>query len=641
MAEPKQRSGFTQAVAGPVRQVWRPPRAVLALIRRTALALSDLAADCRRLRALGQQPVVTEAGRHDAIEHRAYALWQARGSAPGSDKDDWLAAEWEVDRELHGHFPTLASHLSQAGPAEGVEKSLKDRLEDLVQAANTSAIHTNASFLTFMFVLTYVALAIGSTTDEQLLRVSSLTMPLVGIKLPVVGFFVVAPYLVVLLHLNLLLQLYLLSRPLHALDGALASVPQDPARKLYRLRLFPLPFTHFLIGREPRRLVRFFVWISVVATVMLLPLALVTSAQIRFLPYHDATVSNTQRIAVWLDALFLLFLWPHLLRCDQATLVHRVGVQPEPTQHHPWIVSVYCLVDRAIARTRLRMFVLVFPLFASFVAVAPGEAIETRLAGEWPYSSLTHWFRRNLSLRETVLLAKEPDTETLAAIEGSDTKEQNNAIKKVVGLGLAARNLSNADLNAALLSKADLREADLQGADLSGADLQGADLRNARIGGALFDDASLCLADLKHLVRTPLTRKGFANIQRYLDHMVADPVLRDRVLQRIAPALDRQDDIEWARDVSYAFCGSSLPFGCWDSEGYDSRLATYLGRLGCGNGHIRLGLAKRTLLSAGEESNRSLGLHLAEMLVAPTCNPEGSPLPDDLKRALDAIRETR
>jgi hypothetical protein len=44
--------------------------------------------------------------------------------------------------------------------------------------------------------------------------------------------------------------------------------------RVYRLRLFPLPFSHFLIGREPRRVVRFLVWLFVVATVMLLPLAL-------------------------------------------------------------------------------------------------------------------------------------------------------------------------------------------------------------------------------------------------------------------------------------------------------------------------------------------------------------------------------
>ena len=50
-----------------------------------------------------QQAHVAEAGepqqREDAIRHAAYRAYQRRGGASGSEADDWLEAEAEVDRQ--------------------------------------------------------------------------------------------------------------------------------------------------------------------------------------------------------------------------------------------------------------------------------------------------------------------------------------------------------------------------------------------------------------------------------------------------------------------------------------------------------------------------------------------------------------
>ena len=48
-----------------------------------------------------EQPAVepTQAGRHDRIARRAYALYQSRGSADGWDVQDWLDAERQINAD--------------------------------------------------------------------------------------------------------------------------------------------------------------------------------------------------------------------------------------------------------------------------------------------------------------------------------------------------------------------------------------------------------------------------------------------------------------------------------------------------------------------------------------------------------------
>ncbi len=95
------------------------------------------------------------------------------------------------------------------------------RLNRLQDAANAASGDARNVYITFLLFGLYLAIIFGSTTHEQLLRESPVTLPLLGVGLPLFGFYWIAPALFVLLHLNLLLQFYLLSGKLHRLDDAL------------------------------------------------------------------------------------------------------------------------------------------------------------------------------------------------------------------------------------------------------------------------------------------------------------------------------------------------------------------------------------------------------------------------------------
>ena len=72
-----------------------------------------------------------------------------------------------------------------------------------------------------MAVCAYVLVIVFGTTDLDLLMGgNNVKLPVIDVAVPIVGFYAVAPYLVVLMHLNLLLQLQLLSRKLFAFDAA-------------------------------------------------------------------------------------------------------------------------------------------------------------------------------------------------------------------------------------------------------------------------------------------------------------------------------------------------------------------------------------------------------------------------------------
>ena len=130
------------------------------------------------------------------------------------------------------------------------------RADGLRGAVNQAAGLVRNLYFTFLLLGTYVAIIIGSTTHLQLLEVSPVTLPILSVQLPIVGFYALISWLLLLFHFNVLLQLYLLSRRLHLFDAAVGAIPDPAAREEQKAQLFPFPFNFMLIGHEYGRLMR-------------------------------------------------------------------------------------------------------------------------------------------------------------------------------------------------------------------------------------------------------------------------------------------------------------------------------------------------------------------------------------------------
>jgi hypothetical protein len=489
-------------------------------------------------------------------------------------------------------------------------QGLRERVEQLRSAADGAARLSQTVYLSFLGLGTYIAVIIGSTTDVQLLKVSPVTLPLLNVQLPIVGFYVVVPWLLLLFYFNLLLHLTFLAQRLHRFNAVLAAFPEEATREEQRLRLFPFPFSAMLIGHSTRWRLRILLGLIVWTTVLLLPLMLLLGTQVRFLPYHDTAITWNHRVAVLVDLALLWLFWPLMLMPGQ-------GGAPSAQTITRWRAEQQAA--RRLARTRrlrwgtgLLCVTLVTVVFSLGIAVLPEEGLEGQIVSiaSWLPGDLVHtdflraptrvftltfWlferpgapFHRNLQLREQVLVAGDPAAEVVAALRSGDKTKRAPGLDKITGLILTNRDLRGADLARTIFPKADLRGANLQGgavlafaqlreahlgsaqlqganlenaqlqggnlasAQLQGADLwlaqlQGADLRGANIGSADFSNANLTWSDLRGLVQSPLDKKPYEGLEKRLTDALCDTGTRAVSLKRLQDAVGRPTNLSAA-----------------------------------------------------------------------------------------------
>lgn len=194
-----------------------------------------------------------------------------------------------------------------SSPESSSNSETSPHIEKLLEAANSASQTVAALHVAFIAFAAYLGVIVWGTTHEDLLRISPVKLPILDVELPLTTFYAFVPWMVVLLHFNLLMQLELLSCKLWNLDRDL---PATPAGQQVRDRLFIFPFTHLIVGRSSVWLIRWLLSLVVGITVIALPLFMLLAAQIRFLPFHDEAITWSQRLAVWSDAVMLLALWP-------------------------------------------------------------------------------------------------------------------------------------------------------------------------------------------------------------------------------------------------------------------------------------------------------------------------------------------
>ena len=198
---------------------------------------------------------------------------------------------------MHTHVSPKLKKLGEKNP------------EVLLDVANHSSERLAVQHTAFIAACAYVLVIVFGTTDLDLLIGKGIRLPFVDVEMPIVGFFAFAPFILVLVHFNLLLQLQLLSRKLFAFDAA---VQQDETIGGLRDRLHIFPFTYYLVG-QPSPLVKPFLAVMVSITLVLLPLFVLFSMQLEFLAYQDESVTRLQRMAIWLDIALITIFWPTIM----------------------------------------------------------------------------------------------------------------------------------------------------------------------------------------------------------------------------------------------------------------------------------------------------------------------------------------
>src|SRR6478752_5688085 len=417
--------------------------------------------------------------------------------------------------------PSLPEPARMAKPPK-VSEEAKGFLDE----ANGASDPAWSAWLAFLVLLTYVAVTLASVSHKNLLLNSPVRLPIINADIPLVGFFQYAPALLLLVYLSLLVQHVILARKYRKFTDAIAPYEIETGTEHpTRDRVHSYVFSQILAGPKPNRITKFMMMLIVYVTFSILPIATLLYFQIKFLPYHEVSITYWHRIAVILGFAMLILLTPIM---QHAPPKRRWDVRVGP-QAEAWEAS----------GTQVLLVLLLLPLVAGFswlIATVPDEWIDRRLGFVAPasmrvgpedeakllnplvrrivYDRLPNdndkgWWRRWL-LSYRVLIVEDTDLGA-DADEKVVLRERNFRFALLSRSDLHRADLAWADLRAtqmwktlvkgklkdAQLQGAFLREAQLQGAQLNSAQLQGADLSKARLQGAELSYANLQGAKLE------------------------------------------------------------------------------------------------------------------------------------------------
>ncbi len=336
----------------------------------------------------------------------------------------------------------------------------------LLEAVNRSSAAAHTSWLIFLAIMAYLVIAVAGVTHKDLLLGTPVSLPVLGVEVPLAPFFRFAPIVLVLLHVGVLARLALLARQTIELDHAIRLLETTDRRTHpLRLELNTFFFVQAIAGPSRSRVMSALLYGMSWLTLAVLPVLLLIYIQVVFLPYHDARITWTHRLVLLVDIAMLVSIGLFLLRAETS---FRQALQ-RATSAHPasvvatvlvllavWVVSFFVATIPGEMADRLAQRALGFetesdtgqPRFVSGFAV-PFLAFGSD-------GSLLGLFKRNLEVADTDLV---PDT--------------------LLTPGETSISLRDRDLRFAMLDRSDLHQADLTGSDLSGASLVGVDLRGA------------------------------------------------------------------------------------------------------------------------------------------------------------------
>ena len=416
-------------------------------------------------------------------------------------------------------------------PSEKKRLVLKAQSEDLGEARKALESAANIArglWFTFLSLVAYLVIAVGSVTHRNLFLETPVRLPLLNAELPLVAFFWVAPLMFLVFHGYLLLNMKFLADNVRHYFGLVDSTGLDEASKeLLYLQLPNFMMVQLLRERRvtPWTLMGYALHGVVMLTVVIGPVMALLFLQLQFLPYHSLPVTMVQRAAIFVDMLLILYFWRQI-----------VG---DP-------------VTKMIWGYRAAMYAVMFcvVLFSAFVATFPGESNYgnalvkksgmTDFLFRGTYNEVTgrrvSLFSDTLALSDEDFVSLDEDKLKLAdltlSMRGRDFVEANLAradLRKVDFSGAdlsrailrSARlqgavfarpsnqridgkttysepaNLQNADLDFAWLQRAEFRSADMRRVKLSNAELEGAVLESAKLQGATIINSRLSGASLR------------------------------------------------------------------------------------------------------------------------------------------------
>jgi uncharacterized protein YjbI with pentapeptide repeats len=360
-------------------------------------------------------------------------------------------------------------------------------LNEIKKVVDDAAALSGGLWLSYLFVLFYLAVAAGAVTHIDLFLENAVKLPFLGVELPLFWFFLLAPVILFISYAYTLMQIFLTSGKTKNFDRQLReqlSICKVPLADPERLRLiskalrWQLPNNIFIqllagppdIRRGPFGWALLLIgWVTMVIT----PIVVFILLQVQFLPFHSIVVTWIQRAFIIGDIGLIFVFWPAILsgrRADKG-------------------IRSLNLVAK-VSGTALGIFVIIF---SCAIATFPGEPQDKFLhrwdggkyvarLHDWVFQSEVNEGTRHrwLPFSSTLVLSG------LNIYEALGIGNPENARWREFVFHARGRDLNGADFEYAVLTKVDFDGALLRGAAFFRSQMQGASFIKTQLQGANF-----------------------------------------------------------------------------------------------------------------------------------------------------------
>ncbi|HAH10003.1 MAG TPA: hypothetical protein DCL48_07875, partial [Alphaproteobacteria bacterium] len=217
------------------------------------------------------------------------------------------------------HPPQLAGGDAPGRGTVFARNDAEFAFETALDTLSGTAQRIQYLWIAFITVMLTFAVTTANVSHKMLLLQEGVKLPLVDLTIPLIGYAVVGPALLLIMHLYLLAMLIALARTVPAFDAALTGLKTEVGEPLseaerdkLRSRLGNALFALLLVGPKREREGALGVLYAIIAltTVALAPIAVLFLFQLMFLPYQSDEITWWHRVAVWMDVAMVLMLWP-------------------------------------------------------------------------------------------------------------------------------------------------------------------------------------------------------------------------------------------------------------------------------------------------------------------------------------------
>jgi len=358
------------------------------------------------------------------------------------------------------------------------EKSiLKDRERLSMRRAVDASSSSNKTFLvSYLSILLYLAVAVSGVSDEQFLLAKPVKLPWLNIDIPLSGFFIFAPLILLATHFNLL---YNLMHHLETLMNFARFSGKEDIKRIERFQLIPFLFNHLILSpyiEEKRKAIQVWDAFSKALSFLVLnflPVGVFAFIQIRFSDYQSMKISLWHFLLLVLDIGISVYFFFKLGEDIQNKESKEKGKKFSPI-----------LFGSSLGMILILSVSLINMKYLMQVSLLQGEKDIPVLEESFKSGILFQLFPR-IEVRGKNLVTTEPSDILLLGsyMKGDGNLEEFRELH-TKGIDVRERNLVYAVIDNCTIINADFKGAHLEGAVFAKTDVKKANFHLAHINGA-------------------------------------------------------------------------------------------------------------------------------------------------------------